>query len=805
MLALVIFVNLFACLLVGMSVASSYRQYQDRAAVASKNTDRLVSQSVAEDIDRIDLGLQVVTDEIRRLRAEGLTNPADHIETFLTRMKRRMPMAQGVRILDARGNLIAGAGGVPAGINNCDRDYFIQLRDNPAAGLVISKPVIGRVDGKWVLVFARRIDAADGRFGGVGYITVDIEWFEAKFEQLNVGAHGAVVMRGDASRDFDLLSRFPHAGYVGQTTVSDTFRATITAHPRGGTYRAVAGADGIERTFTYQPVADYPLITLVGLGTEDYVGDWRRETLKMAAMLAGFSVVTAFGGWRLLKAWKEREQRNEELRQHKEHLEEVVEERTASLRVAVRQAQASSQAKSVFLASMSHELRTPLNAILGFSELLRNEAGLSSEQRQTLDLINRSGGHLLNLINDVLDMAKIEAGGASSVESAPFDLGAMIRDVIDLMRVRAEEKGIVVFLDQKSSFPRVVRGDATKLRQVLINVVGNAVKFTDQGSVTLRLTSQDTAPRRLLLAFEVQDTGPGIAADELDRIFEPFVQGSRPTPHIHQKGTGLGLSITRQNVELMGGRISVQSTLGTGSCFRIEMPAAAADETEVGALEIDPARVVGLQPGQPEFRILIVEDQVENWLLLRRLMEGVGLTVRVAENGRQGVELFQSWQPHFIWMDVRMPVMDGLEATRRIRSLEGGMTPKIAALTASAFKEERDRVMAAGMDDFIRKPFKSAEIFDCLTRNLGVRFLRDQSGADNGAAPTVALDPAGLAALPAELRRQLHDAVIELDGPRISDVAARIAELDPGLGAILAHQADRLAYTPILRAIEAAS
>jgi len=804
MLALVTFVNLFACVVVGMSVESSYRQYQDRAAVASKNTDRLVSQSVAEDIDRIDLGLEVVIDEISRLRAEGQKNPAAHIETFLTRMKQRMPMAESVRILDAQGNLIAGAGGVPPGVNNGDRDYFIQLRGNPPAGLTISKPIVGRVDGKWVLVFARRIDPVDGGFGGIVYMPVSIEWFEHKFEQLNVGAHGAVVMRGDASRDFDLLSRFPHAGYVGQTTVSDTFRATITAHPQGGTYRAIAGADGIERTFSYQPIAGYPLITLVGLGTEDYVGDWRREALKMAAMLAGFSVVTAFGGWRMLQAWKEREQRNEELRQHKEHLEEVVEERTASLKVAVQQAQASSQAKSVFLASMSHELRTPLNAILGFSEVLRNEAGLSSEQRQTLDLINRSGGHLLNLINDVLDMAKIEAGSAS-VENLPFDLGAMTRDVTDLMRGRAEEKGVEMLLDQTSAFPRVVRGDATKLRQVLINVVGNAVKFTDQGSVALRLTAHSTAPQRLLLVFEVRDTGPGIAAEDLEHIFEPFVQGSRSTPQILQQGTGLGLTITRQNVELMGGRISVESIVGQGSCFRIEMPVDSADESEVGALETDRARVIGLLPGQPECRILIVEDQVENWLLLRRLMEGAGLAVRVAENGQQGVDMFVSWQPHFIWMDVRMPVMDGLEATRRIRSLEGGMAPKIAALTASVFKEERDRVMAAGMDDFIRKPFKSAEIFDCLTRNLGVRFLREETTRDDAATPAVTLEPAALAALPAALRQQLRDAVIGLDGDRISDVVVRIAELDTGVGEALARHSDQLAYTSILRAIEAVS
>lgn len=467
---------------------------------------------------------------------------------------------------------------------------------------------------------------------------------------------------------------------------------------------------------------------------------------------------------------------------------------------AQEQAEALNKAKSAFLANMSHELRTPLNAILGFSNLMRQSAGLSGDQRQTLDLINRSGEHLLSLINDVLDMAKVEAGRIS-VDNAPFNLWELTQDVIDLNRVRAEEKGLQLLLDQPADLPRLVDSDAAKLRQSLINLVGNAIKYTAQGQVMLHVSARsDDDPQRLWLIFVVEDTGVGIAAPDQARIFEPFVQLSQ---HALQKGTGLGLTITRRYIELIGGSITVDSVPGQGSRFRMEIPVGRVDAASIDAAGSRPARVIGLAPGQPEFRILIVEDQEENWLLLQRLLEGVGFTVRVAENGLLGVEAFQAWRPHFIWMDVRMPVMDGLEAARRIRTLEGGSTVKIAALTASVFKEERDRIMAAGMDDFIRKPYQIQEIFDCLTRHLGVRFLHEEPEANaDVSAPTADGSLEALAGLPEELRQSLRDALVHLDGVQLAEVIGRIAEQNPALGDALKYHSNQLAYTTILRSLK---
>ncbi len=472
----------------------------------------------------------------------------------------------------------------------------------------------------------------------------------------------------------------------------------------------------------------------------------------------------------------------------------------ARAKLAREAAEAANRAKSVFLSNMSHELRTPLNAILGFSALMCNDPAITEDQRKTLDIINRSGEHLLSLINDVLDMAKIEAGSVI-VKTTSFDLGDMLRDIIDLMQMRAEQKGLSLSVDQSSDFPRVVRADAAKLRQLIINLVANAVKYTERGGVLLRLKRKPAKdPKTVLLVVSVEDTGVGISAEDQARIFDPFIQVGRPTG---EQGTGLGLAITRKYVELMGGSIGVESTPGKGSVFRMEIPVGLAEGAEVEAMDVNRGKVVGLAPGQAEYRVLIVEDRMENWLLLRRLMEGVGFSVRVAENGEEGVEAFVSWRPHLIWMDVRMPVMDGIEATRRIRQSDGGADVKIVALSASVFKEEIDNVVKAGMDDFVFKPYRPEEIFDCLERNLGVKFAYEETPAAVEREPAAFLRPEAFAALPPNVREGLTEALVDLDRERIASYIGHITELDPELGRALSRHADQFSYTPIMQALDA--
>ncbi len=442
-------------------------------------------------------------------------------------------------------------------------------------------------------------------------------------------------------------------------------------------------------------------------------------------------------------------------------------------------AEAANRAKSLFLANMSHELRTPLNAILGFAELLAHDPLLTPEQREQVDIIARSGEHLLDLINDVLDFSKIEAGRMSLVED-PFDLHQLLRDLEDMFRLRANVKGLTLLFERDPNLVRYAVADAGKLRQILINLLSNAVKFTQQGGVTLRARSAPSAgPDRVTLLIEVEDTGPGIAPDELPAVFEPFIQ-----THVGRRteGTGLGMPISRQLARLMGGDLTVTSTVGVGTCFRLELPLRVTGAEAVVPAQVS-RRVIGLKPGQPLYRILVVDDVASTRSLLLKLLQPLGFAVHTAEDGAQALELWQSWQPHLIFMDMRMPVMDGREATRRIRQSPGGDQVKIVALTASAFEEERAEIMAAGCDDFVRKPFREAHIWDVLERHLGVAF--EVAAAETPSAPPEGAEPrltsAQLAHLPPAWRKAFHQAALSADAEALQALLVELRHEDQAL------------------------
>jgi signal transduction histidine kinase/ligand-binding sensor domain-containing protein/CheY-like chemotaxis protein len=483
-----------------------------------------------------------------------------------------------------------------------------------------------------------------------------------------------------------------------------------------------------------------------------------------------------------------------------QRLEVEVDKRTRELQIARDAADAANRAKSSFLANMSHELRTPLNAILGFSNTLRQQRLSEEEQGRNLDIINRSGHHLLRLIDDVLDMAKIEAGGIV-LEKTCFDLPALVQDLADMMSERARAKNLQLLVDVSQAVPRFVRSDASRLRQVLVNLIGNAVKFTDQGGVVVKLeVNPGDNGKDLVLIFIVEDTGIGIAPEDKERIFDPFVQASKART---TKGTGLGLSISRRVVQRLGGSLNVESTPGRGSRFHLEVPAERAEASEAKGESIDDDVVVDLEPGQPDYRILIVEDQTENWLLLEGLLRRTGFKVRTAEHGVQAIEIFGGWRPHFIWMDLRLPGISGLEASRRIREMEGGHEVKIVAVTASVFASQREEVLAAGLDDFLRKPYRPREIFDCMARHLGLRYVYGAAPMPVDAGePVATLRPEDLETIPEEVRLELENAVIALDVKRIAAVISQVSEQNAALGSALTRLADAYAYSPIFNALE---
>ncbi len=462
-------------------------------------------------------------------------------------------------------------------------------------------------------------------------------------------------------------------------------------------------------------------------------------------------------------------------------------------------AEQANRAKSVFLANMSHELRTPLIGILGFSRLLAQSDRLSEEQVSKLQIITRSGEHLLELINGILDLSKVESG-CLILEESVTDLGSLLRDVSSSIEGIAHGKGLVFHFEPAPDLPTVILVDGTRLRQILLNLLGNAVKFTPNGTVTLRVSrTLPEAPGDSRLQFDVLDSGPGIPESERERVFEPFVQLGQQNSG--NPGTGLGLSICRQYATLMRGNLSLKANPGGGSIFSLNIPLATTNINPPPPSGKPENALQEIVPGQPTRRLLIAEDNPDNRLLLRTLLDPLGFEICEVTDGQTAVERCQTWQPDLIWMDIRMPTMSGTEATLLIRKLASIRQPKIIALTAHALEEERLQILASGCDEVIRKPYTQGDIYNALNRHLGIRF---QDKASPAPSPTIheTLSAAFFDGLPAGAIADLHRAAEELNAEHCLSAISRIPGLDAPRAEVLRRKIKNHQYAELLGALD---
>ncbi|HVY26645.1 MAG TPA: PAS domain S-box protein [Polyangiaceae bacterium] len=468
-----------------------------------------------------------------------------------------------------------------------------------------------------------------------------------------------------------------------------------------------------------------------------------------------------------------------------------------ALRQAKEAAEAATRAKSLFLANMSHEIRTPMNAVLGYAQLLQRDESLGQSQRRSLEVIHTSGQHLLNLISDILEMSKIEAGRTTLTLRA-FDLHANLRELERMFLPLVREKGLEFGCELGADVPRAVTGDAVKIQQVLINLVSNAVKFTERGRVRVHVSATRTEGGQLVKAA-IEDTGPGIAAADQRHIFDAFAQSETG---LRGRGTGLGLAISAHFAKLMGGAVEVVSVPGEGSTFTFTFCVGSAETSEVA----EPARLpvaVGLAPGQAAPRILVVDDVENNRELLVEVLSRVGFETLVAKSGEEALDLHATFQPDLVLMDLRMPGMDGLETTARLRA--SGSRAAILALTASSLSDAEAQARASGADGFLRKPYREPELLALVGEKLGVQFTYAGAEPASSRART-SLAPRSLAEqlgrLPAELRAELRDAAERARAGRLVELVAQVRAYADSTAEELEELAASFRYEVLLEALD---